>query len=612
MNHGTTTRRVLRLLAPALLLLNPLGTAREPSAAGELRGDRWSLFPGRYVVEHVDVLPMTGEGRLEARDVHILDGIITSIDKAGAMPLVEGEIAIDGRGWTLLPGLVDMHVHAKSSEPDEQLVLYLAHGVTSVQSMHGSPEILRLREQLESGAVLGPRFFTTGPTTATKRIDTPAKARRMARDQRAAGYDAIKMYGDGNNSMTEETFRALIDAAHEQGLRVVGHAPRNLPFAAVLASGQDSIDHMEEIVYTSRPILDVIGPLIRYQFGDGDWAAAESILAEDTSARLDAAIRRVATQVRAADLSLTPTLIAFTTIHQHTNAAFDELLKHPQGRFMSPLTRRSWLPDNNRYRQAWAERLDIMSRVLGMELDVQKRLVRAFHAAGVPILAGTDAPLTYVFPGWSLHRELALFVECGFTPYEALRAATVLPAVELGMEASCGTVAVGKQADLLLVRGDPLEDLGNLARVAGVFSRGRWLGETALQAGLDRLMAKHELQAEQLGVLDPLIASKDPRKTVAALQEMKAVDPSLVRHVEAELNSLGYERLNAGEEEAALDVFLAIVDAFPQSANAWDSLGEFFMQTGDSSDAIRCYTRSLEMNPSNDNARRMLERLSRK
>jgi len=280
-------------------------------------------------------------------------------------------------------------------------------------------------------------------------------------------------------------------------------------------------------------------------------------------------------------------------------------------RMMSPLTRRSWEPANNRYRSSWADRLEIMAAVLGAELEAQRMLVVAFHEAGVTLLAGSDAPLTFVFPGWSLVRELELFVECGLSPYEALRTATILPTRELGVEASCGTVEVGKQADLLLVAGDPSQELAALKAVDGVFTRGRWLSATDIAARMTALEAAQDVLAKQLDALEPLLASGDVWEVLAALQDMRDADRALVAYVEDELNTLGYARLNSGEGDAAVDVFMAIVDAFPESFNAWDSLGECHMRNGDLTAAIRCYERSLELNPNNENGRQMLARMKR-
>lgn len=580
--------------------------ASAPGAQGEAE---WPTFPGHYVVAGVDVLTMRDAGVLEDRDVTIENGRITAIAPASAKPRADEAKVIDGWGKTLLPGLIDMHVHVNSNEPDEHVLLYLAHGVTTVQSMHGESRILALREALRAGEVLGPRLLSTGPTTATERVNSPDKARRVVAAQARAGYDAIKMYGDGSDSMSPETYHAVIEAAHAHGLRVVGHAPRNLPFRTVLDGGQDSIDHLEEVVYTSRPLLEFVGPLVKYQFGRGGVDAARRAAERIDDDALARAVAEVAEQIDAAGLTITPTLIAFDTIRAHTTDRFAGLARHPLNELMSPLTRRSWRPEANRYRRSWRDRLDLMATILGVELRVQRELVTALHERGVPMCTGTDAPLTFVFPGWSMHRELALLRECGVDALAALRAATSVPAHELGLGDRCGAVEVGMDADLILVDGDPLADPGVMERPAGVFTRGRWLVRDELDAKLAALQQRHATFEAQLAVVDPLLAEEDIAAVRRVLAELDPPSPRLAEYAEWKLNDAGYARINDREYDRAVAIFEGIAAAFPHSSNAWDSLGEGRMWAGDRDGAILGYERSLELDPGNEHGANMLRQL---
>ncbi len=589
----------------ALLLALAVPLAAQPP--------QWRLAPGDFAVTHVDVLSMTGPELLRDHTVTIAEGRITAVAPSAERAPDPGATVIDGRGLTLMPGLTDMHVHLNDTERDEHLWLYLAAGVTTVQSMHGTPRHLELRQRLAAGEAVGPRLFTTGPTTADEQVDSPEKAERVVTAQVDAGYDAIKMYGDGADTMTRDTYERVISAAHTRGVRVVGHAPRNLPFDVVLAAGQDSIDHMEEVQYTATPILDVMGPLVRFQFSRRGADEVQRLLArwDELSPRVNAAVREVAEQVKATSLALTPTLVAFETIRAHTTPAFDALLRSDRLRFMSPLTVRDWQPDRNRYVRAWADRREAMAAVLGCGLDVQKRLVRALHAAGVPILAGTDAPLKFVYPGTSLHRELELLVECGLTPFEALAAATVRPARALGIDDRVGTVSAGREADLVLVRGDPLADIRNAAQVVGVFARGRFFDRAALDAGVAGLVESYRPLAEQLAGVGPLLEGGDIDGALAAFRELQDQDELLARHVENAVNERGYALLGKGDVDGALAVFQSNCDAFPKAFNTWDSLGEAWMTKGDHERATALYRRSLELNPNNANATAMIARMQK-
>jgi len=593
---------MLNAVARLVLCSLVLGAAAAPQHGS------WRLEGGRSVVRHVDVLTMASPVLLRDRDVLVVDGVIRAIEPAAAAD--PPDRVVDGRGLTLLPGLVDMHVHLNETESEKSLVLYLAHGVTCVQSMHGSPRHLDVRARLARGELTGPRFFTTGPTTATEQVDSPAKAAAVVEAQAKAGYDAIKMYGDGSDTMSRETYAAVIAAAHASGLRVVGHAPRNLPFEVVLAEGQDSIDHAEEILYTATPVLKVMAPLIRFQFGRGTREQVEAVLARThLETEMDAAAGEVAAAVRTTKLAVTPTLIAFTTIVQHTTEDFAKLGANPLLRCMSPLTRREWEPERNRYRRAWRDRREVASLVLQRGLDLQRRLVRALHAAGVPILTGTDAPLTFVYPGWSLHRELDLLVGCGLTPYDALVAATVAPARQLGIADQVGSIAPGRQADLLLVRGDPTADVGNAANVIAVCARGRWFDRAALDAMIAELAAAYEPLDRQLASVAAPLEAGDFAGAARAFAALDEPDPLLGSFVETELNEQGYRLLRAEQVEAAIAVFARNGELFPHSFNVWDSLGEAWMAKGDKAKAIEFYEKSMQLNPANRNGAAMLRRL---
>jgi CubicO group peptidase (beta-lactamase class C family) len=590
-------------------LLSSLPFAVMASAAAQR--PTWQLTPGSYVVRHVDVLTMEQPSLLRDRDVRVHDGIITAITAAAATPADAHDTAIDGRGLTLLPGLMDMHVHLTDTESEQQLVLYPAHGVTTVQSMNGGQRQLEVRARLARGELLGPRFLTTGPTTAEVQVNSPEKALRVVDSQVAMGFDAIKMYGDGSDTMTRATYSALIKAAHARGVRVVGHAPRNLPFEVVLAEGQDSIDHMEEILYTSTPILKVMAPLIRFQFGNKNRDEVDKVLARGKAldAEIEQAAVAVAADVKAAKLAITPTLIAFTTIRKHVTPEFDALGDNPLLRCMSPLTARAWEPANNTYCRAWAGKHEVMAAILGRGLAVQKALVTAFRAAGVPLLTGTDAPLTFVYPGWSLHRELEIFVACGLSPYEALTAATTAPAAVLGLADVIGTVTVGKQADLLLVHGDPTADIGNSSKVAGVFVRGRWLDRAAIDAQIEALAASYAPLATQLPPLQRAVAAGDYDAAVAAFKALSPAHPLVTKYIEDSINQQGYRRLNDKAFDAAIALFRRNCALFPDSSNAFDSFGEAWLTMGDKAQAIANYRRSVELYPGNINAVLLLEQL---
>lgn len=552
-------------------------------------------------VEHGEVL--------RDRAVVVRGDRIAAVVPDAELEVPAGARVVDGAGGWVIPGLFDMHVHLHPRDGTELFSLYLAHGVTTVQSMHGGDFQLGLRAAVAAGEVVGPRIFTTGPTTARLGVHTVEQAREVVREQVAAGYDAIKMYGDGANSMPEETYATLLAEARAAGIRVVGHAPRNLPFDVVLENGQASIDHMEEVVYTAPGLARLVGPYVDLQFGRAQLDDHPALVARvpDFAAELADEVAALADAARDAGLAVTPTLTTFGAIAAMAGDGLADLLAAPERRWDHPLRRRAWTPERNRFRNGgWSRNLPFFAEYLRRNHELQGALVRAFHDAGVPILAGTDAPFDLVTPGASLHDELAAFVACGLSELDALRTATLAPARFLGL-ADSGRIAPGARADLVLLRGDPLASIGNTRTVAGVALAGRWLPGAELAAELDALVERHRCTEARSEALVAALAGDDPEPILAAAHGLRD-DPYVAAEVEARVNALGYERLRAGRTLEAVATFLHNTEAFPAAANTWDSLGEAFLTAGWPAQAIEHYERSLALDPGNANARRMIER----
>src|SRR5688572_9046351 len=265
-----------------------------------------------YIIRNVQVIPMTAGAAVSSpADVVIRGRTIAQILPAGRATAASGAVVIDGRGQYLIPGLIDSHVHIKEQDP---LFLYVAAGVTTVQNMSGRPFHLDMRSRINAGSLLGPRLVTTGPTMAEVGVTTPEEVERLVAEQHARGYDAIKMYGSQGGTMTPEAYHALIVAAHQKGMRVVGHAPRNLPFDVVLRERQNSIDHMEEIVYTHRPFRRFLAPYVDLQFGRATNAVRDSLARVPVprfSRELGPEITELARAAKQAGLAVTPNIVFF-------------------------------------------------------------------------------------------------------------------------------------------------------------------------------------------------------------------------------------------------------------------------------------------------------------
>ncbi len=567
--------------------------------------------PPALVLRDVSVLDVERGALVPGRALLVQDGRVARIAPAAELVVPAGAQLIEGRGRCVIPGLMDLHVHLYEEHDPEDLWLYLAHGVTTVRSMHGGPYQLGLRARVRAGELAGPRILTTGPTTARLAVRTPEQARAVVAEQKAAGYDAIKMYGDGSDTMSRATYHALIVAAREAGIPVVGHAPRNLPFTAVLEERPSSIDHMEEIVYTDEGLGRVVRPYVDLQFGRRRFAQSPELLARvpDFAAELAPEIADLARRVKAAGLAVTPTLITFATIQAITGEGYSALRQKPELRWVDAVRLHEWSPENARFRSgSWKEHLAFVARYLDANLALQMALTRAFHAEGVPILAGSDSPFDFVVPGAALHDELELLVRAGLSPLEALRAATLVPAGVLGL-ADSGNVAEGLRADLVLIDGDPLRDIGAARRVEGLVLAGRWLGPEQLRARLAAIEAREARLAPRLTRILAALEAGDAAAVATLWTEAGEDRARLAAWVEDRLNQLGYVHLQAQRLEPALAILRRNTELFARSPNAWDGLGEVLWRLGRPEEALAAYEHVLELDPENENARRMIERI---
>ncbi len=562
-----------------------------------------------YIVRNVHVIAMTGSEATRTADVVIRGRTIAQIAPAGTAT-APGAIVVDGRGQYLIPGLIDSHVHIKEQDP---LVLFIAEGVTTAQNMSGRPFHLDLRARVNAGTLLGPRIVTAGPTTAEVGVNTPEEAERLVAEQSARGYDMIKMYGGEGGNFTPETYHALITAAHARGMRVVGHAPRNLPFTTVLSEGQNSIDHMEEIVYTHRPFARLIDRYVDLQFGRTTDAVRDSLArvpVPEFALELQPEIAELARAVKQAGLAVTPNLVFFRNIYWMTTDSIQVLLRAPELAYASPQQRLSWSPMLNRYANSWRDRRPTVSRWLGEAVDLERATTLAFYKAGVPLMAGTDAEFLGAQPGFGLHTELEIFVDLGMKPIDALRAATITPATVLRIADSVGTIAPGKVADLVLLAADPRTDIRNTRRIRGVFRAGRWLPEADIGAMLDSLARSYWPVQEALSAFMQALESGG----AAAAMEVYRQNPQrsqIAKAVENVINSYGYRVLGEKRTKDAIAIFLLNTEAFPGESNTWDSLAEAYLADGQRDLAIKYYQKVLELRPGDENATRMLRQIGK-
>lgn len=420
--------------------------------------------PVVQAIVHANVVPMDRERVLRDHTVVIHGDRIVSVGPSREVVPPKGARIVDAAGRYLLPGLVDAHVHVRA---ESELRSYLQHGVTTVINMRGTPEHLALRGRIERGEVVGPTLYTTGPLldgdppiwtgSSTRVVTGPEAAPRIVGDHVEQGYDLVKVY----NNLAPAALSAVVHEAHAAGLGVVGHLPRRpvrkRGLRVALAAGLDMIAHGEEIFFTH------LG------------GAADSLLDQDRYVRpSETELREVALLVRDAGAAVTPNL-SFIAMTARMLDDIDAVFSNPLFERLEPGVREMWREQNPTRRSD----LEAFRRREVVKYRVVRRLTRILSEEDVPLLAGTDASAPGLYPGFSLHVELRELSEAGLPPFEVLVATTRAPNRFLTDHVPgarpAGIVAVGRAADLILVDGNPLENLDVLSSPDRVMSRGRWV-----------------------------------------------------------------------------------------------------------------------------------------
>jgi imidazolonepropionase-like amidohydrolase len=393
----------------------------------------------KLVVTHVTLIDGTGAAPVRNASVYVEDGRIARIDASGASPKSEpGLDVLDGSGKFLIPGLWDMHAHYEQVEWGP---IYLASGITSVRDCGNEFDyITTVRDAIQAGRGIGPRLLMAGIVDGNGPIalgaitaDTPEEARAVVRRYKDAGAVQIKIY----SSIKPALVPVITEEAHKLGLTVTGHVPEGMTTRQAVEAGYDGVNHIH---FVARDLLGMKRgqPLPPLNF-------------KTPEARQQLALFK-----------------EHHTVFDDTIALF-ELFSNPTTKPLHVIE-----PGIDHVATPLAPALNAMGTPPDHAEEATRRYaymlatLRELHRQGLTIVAGTDQGI----PGYTLHRELEIYVQAGFTPMEALQAATSVPAKVLGLDKDVGTVQVGKRADMLLLDGDPLADIRNTRRVAKTIAGG--------------------------------------------------------------------------------------------------------------------------------------------
>jgi imidazolonepropionase-like amidohydrolase len=430
-------------------------------AALALQGSNFPKRPQEPVVAFVDVnvVPMSRDGILERQTVIVRGNRIAEVGPAARVKAPAGATTINGSGKYLMPAFAEMHGHFPNPNAGPELTenvlfLYVANGVTTVRGMQGQLPHIELKARIARGELLGPRLWVPGPGLSGNSAPTPEMGRRLVEEQHAAGFDHLKIH----EGLSRETYDTIVAAAKRVGLRFGGHVPDAVGVHHALESGQASIDHLDNYVET------IGGP--------------DSANDAKLQAVVDATCKSRAWTV--------PTLALWETFMGTADA--EVLAARPEVRYVPQAWRNNWIQQLSQIRQGNQQ----SPRQRESTLALRRRILKALQTAGCPIAFGTDSPQLYSVPGFSMHREMSSMAAAGLTPQQILVSGTRNAARYFGAEQEFGSVAAGLRADLILLNGNPLTDLANVGRRAGVMVNGRWLPEAEIQARLERIAAAYQ------------------------------------------------------------------------------------------------------------------------
>lgn len=454
----------------------------------------------------VSVIDVLAGVRVPEQTVLVRGNRIVAVRPAARMRMPLGARRIDGRGKYLIPGLWDMHVHtfrnrmdAPGENTDDSEVFFpafVANGVTGVRDMStdlaDNAQIRRWMIAREARRLIAPRMIGGSPLLDGKPtiqpnalpVTTVSDARRIVDSLIDGGVGYIKVY----SGLKRDVYFAIADQAKRRGVMFAGHVPLSVKAGEASDAGQRSIEHLTEVLADCSPELRAITER-------QDQRVRDSTLSRDSVNSLRRTFRRVVSE----RLDCKPLAARFArnrtwqvptfTVKRPRAFAHDSATRADRRlKFISPQLMAEWKATGLRGMDAMSPTDVELQRTM---FRIEQRIVGQLHAAGVPLLAGTDVHNPYVYPGFSLHDELALLVESGLSPLAALRTATINPARFLSVTDSLGTIAPGKIADLVMLDADPLLDIANTQRIRAVFLNGRFLDRGAL----DSLLAAAERTA---------------------------------------------------------------------------------------------------------------------
>ncbi|MEX2233565.1 MAG: amidohydrolase family protein [Cyclobacteriaceae bacterium] len=424
----------------------------------------------QVVFEDVTVIPMDTEKTLQHQTVVTRGGRITAMGDSKKVKYEKDAVVIRSTGKYLIPGLAEMHAHVPPNEDvqsmKEVLMLFVLNGITTIRGMLGHPKHLELREGILKGEVLGPHFYTTGPSFNGSSVRSPEDGAAMVRSQKEAGYDYLKLHP----GLTREKFDAIAATAKEVGIPFAGHVSFDVGVWRAIEAGYSSIDHLDGFV---EGLVPGIGKIQEQQAGLFGMYLGDQV---DRSR-----MPRLMKALKENNIWVVPTQsLAERWFHPDYDA--EDFRKDPHRIYLDPQTAEQWISSKKNLVNNPEFKEDEIKNFVQLRRD----LILECQKNGVGLLLGCDAPQVFNVPGFSTHNELEYLVKAGLTPYQAMRTGTLNVAKYLN-KSDAGLVKAGAVSDLILLNANPLTDINNTREISGVMIGDKWMDKTYIDAELKKL-----------------------------------------------------------------------------------------------------------------------------
>jgi tetratricopeptide (TPR) repeat protein len=566
-------------------------------------------------IKNVNVIPMTSDKLIKQQTVLIKGNKIIQIGSVNDVSIPKDAIIIVGTDKYLMPGLADMHVHlTETFYSVPMLNLFLANGVTTVRDENGSAGdyLIKWKRDVESGKRPGPAIIAGSPILHSITSD-PEKEIQEYMDY---GFDFLKIYSD----MPRKQFELVMKTANKLNIYTIGHLPYSVKLNDAIDQGYDEIVHMNNLIQETLDYnLNRNSELNKFQTEE-EWSQyifinlfmkfkkdySRKMMVDDYQAKVKKVIAGLIKRKIPISTTLNSDLLTSKRI-RYKNFILDKNVKY---------LNKSSLNNMKRLSDRLSEKMKKNYELGGLFYSVLDSLfVNELKNKGIPIVLGSDVFAgSGSVPGFSIYEELDILVGYGFSPYEAIKTGTVnanMVAKKMGFKMEFGTIEIGKKADLILLKSNPLNEIGNLKDRVGVMAAGVWYSSKNLN-DMIRIKKKY-IPKPGMDVLFKIFKRKGFESMITEYKKSKNAINIKDRRIninENQLNGLGYKFLRENLITEALKVFELNVKTHPFSANCYDSWAEAYLKSGNKAKAIEYYKKALQIYPNLESSKKALKKIN--